>query len=137
MKHSIIILVLFAVGIALLSASVIVDPCFAGNCKHENAECTINNSKKPCCAGLTCVPFNDNSGNGKCRKSVEPPPECIPNGEATCPTECGYDGGTIKDNCGNKITCQPTEKCEEPNKPPKPPKPPATTTSVVLSVTGI
>lgn len=36
-------------------------------CKHENAECTINQSGHNCCQGLICVPFNGVSGNGKCR----------------------------------------------------------------------
>jgi hypothetical protein len=35
-------------------------------CKHENAECEINNSEMKCCEGLVCVPFNESSGNGKC-----------------------------------------------------------------------
>lgn len=39
-------------------------------CKHENAECKINESGKECCGGLICVPFNDSSGNGKCRVDV-------------------------------------------------------------------
>jgi len=38
-----------------------------GKCKHENAECKINHSGKPCCPGLVCVDFNPHSGNGKCR----------------------------------------------------------------------
>lgn len=42
-------------------------------CKHENAECHVNSSDHPCCEGLTCVPFNPNSENGKCEKpSVSP-----------------------------------------------------------------
>ena len=40
------------------------------SCKHENAECKINESNKVCCGGLICVPFNESSGNGKCRVDV-------------------------------------------------------------------
>lgn len=39
-------------------------------CKHENAECQINESGKVCCGGLVCVPYNESSGNGKCRVDV-------------------------------------------------------------------
>ena len=133
MKRTTIALLVFALGVALLSASIVVDPCFAGQCKHENAECTINSSDKPCCPGLVCVPFNDQSGNGKCRG--EEPPVCEPDGLAVCPTECGYEGGTIQDNCGNVIECSPTQNCEEP--PPPPDKPPKDDKPVLLSVTGM
>lgn len=58
-------------------------------CKHENAECQTNDSNHPCCSNLTCVPFNGQSGNGKCQGSVPsvtptptviitPTPEIIP-----------------------------------------------------------
>lgn len=142
MKRSIIALLVFAVGIALLSASVIIDPCFAGQCKHENAECTINSSEKPCCPGLVCVPFNEQSGNGKCREAEPPPPPpCVPDGTAVCSTECGYEGGTIIDNCGNEIQCAPTDACEPPPPPPppppKPPKPPKDDKPAVLPLTGV
>lgn len=39
-------------------------------CKKENAECKINESGHSCCEGLTCIPFNGISGNGKCAKVV-------------------------------------------------------------------
>ncbi len=41
-------------------------------CKVENSECNINNSDKECCSGLTCVPFNQESGNGKCEINSTP-----------------------------------------------------------------
>jgi len=37
--------------------------------------------------------------------------DCVPDGNATCPTECGYGGGSVTDNCGKVIQCNPTESC--------------------------
>ncbi len=59
-----------------------------GQCKHENAECKINSSEKECCPGLICVPYNDQSGNGKCLNPSPTPdlgatPTPTPNSEAT------------------------------------------------------
>lgn len=31
--------------------------------------------------------------------------------EGTCPTECGYDGGTVPDGKGGSKTCEPTNSC--------------------------
>lgn len=42
----------------------------ADDCKHENAECSVNESEKPCCPGLICVPYNSSSGNGKCESTT-------------------------------------------------------------------
>jgi hypothetical protein len=36
-------------------------------CKGLQAECAKNQSGKPCCGGLECVPYNPSSGNGKCQ----------------------------------------------------------------------
>lgn len=47
-------------------------------CKHENAECSINSSDHECCAGLSCVPFNRQSGNGKCKPTATPTPTPTP-----------------------------------------------------------
>lgn len=51
-----------------------------GKCKHENAECEINNCHKECCQGLICVPFNGHSGNGKCQPgpTATPTPTMTP-----------------------------------------------------------
>lgn len=38
----------------------------AGDYKHLNAECKINESGKECEPGTYCAPFNEQSGNGKC-----------------------------------------------------------------------
>ncbi len=52
------------------------------DCKHENAECTVNESDKPCCPGLTCVPYNPSSENGKCERSTSTTTTTTPcNGE--------------------------------------------------------
>lgn len=39
-------------------------------CKSKDAECQVNESLNPCCAGLACVPYNPQSGNGKCEQLI-------------------------------------------------------------------
>lgn len=56
-------------------------PVSMSECKSVNAECSINESGKSCCAGLSCVPFNSTSGNGKCQydactNGATNPPNC-------------------------------------------------------------
>ena len=68
------------------SASPTASPTASpAQCKHKNAECEINNSEKTCCAGLTCVPFNDQSGNYKCELagSSSPSPSASPTASPT------------------------------------------------------
>ncbi|MFA5024974.1 MAG: choice-of-anchor K domain-containing protein [Candidatus Shapirobacteria bacterium] len=48
-------------------------PTQAPQCKHENAECQINNSEKSCCSGLVCVTGNNPSGNGHCQQPTATP----------------------------------------------------------------
>lgn len=50
-----------------------ISPTPAPQCKHENAECSINDSQKMCCEGLTCMIDDNPSGNGHCEKSSEEP----------------------------------------------------------------
>lgn len=55
---------------AYISQSIVQFPNMPTNnktCKNEGGECVINNSKKSCCPGFTCVPYNSKSGNGICR----------------------------------------------------------------------
>lgn len=69
-------------------------------CKHENAECSVNDSNHPCCSGLSCVPFNTHSGNGKCQTvpTLTPTPTTKPTATPTPtptptqkPRECDED----------------------------------------------
>jgi len=163
MRRIVKIVVSLMIVLVLLGSTA--DVCIAGDCKKLNAECELNNSQKQCCPGLVCVPNEPNGKNpGKawhCAESnpLPPPPidECVPDGTATCITDCGYEGGTITDNCGNVITCPPTQPCEEPpvdepTPPPDEPTPPdgplpppplpdkphkKDNPPVILSVTGV
>ena len=59
-------------------------------------------------AGEECDDGNNVSGDGcssKCKI------ECNPGGQELCPTQCGYDGGTVPDGCGGTVTCAPTAPC--------------------------
>lgn len=76
-KLFLIVLLGFLVGLALglyLFETDEVNAKPRPQCKQENAECEINNSRKVCCEGLVCVPFNIHSGNGKCKYPVTPTP---------------------------------------------------------------
>jgi len=61
--YVLVVLVLVVVAALLISQP---QPAECTDCKHEHAECTINESDKPCCPGLACIPFNPESENGKC-----------------------------------------------------------------------
>jgi LPXTG-site transpeptidase (sortase) family protein len=47
-------------------------------CKHENAECDVNNSGKLCCAGLTCMDKGVPSDIGKCQNQSSPTNTPVP-----------------------------------------------------------
>ncbi len=87
--------ILLTLGVAMLGFSVLTltvgQKAEATQCKAENAECNINSSHKQCCGDLVCVPFNEESGNGKC-KALEPTstPTCTPTPKVTeTPTPTG------------------------------------------------
>ena len=63
-------LILILLPLVLLSSTLFFKKSVrveATSCKHENAECSINESGSNCCTGLVCVPFNEQSGNYKCQ----------------------------------------------------------------------
>jgi hypothetical protein len=62
-------------------------------CKPNDQSCS---SGSECCSGY-CNP------SGKCKDA------CVPSW--TCPTECGYAGGTVTDSCGGTQTCPATAAC--------------------------
>lgn len=67
-----------------------------GACRQARAECSINNTEKACCEGLTCVEFNAHSGNGKCASNNH----YICSGNACIQTsEVGYDECTVNADC--------------------------------------
>ena len=85
------ILVGLLIGIAILGVSLWLHATRVGAfdhyyplqnnpplCKSQNAECSINESEHPCCAGLVCVPFNRHSNNGKCHPAPTPPVSPLP-----------------------------------------------------------
>jgi len=130
MKRTVVVLGLLIV--LLLGAGTGL--CFAGDCKHEHAECEINNSNKMCCSGLVCVPFNAQSGNGKCEKETAPPPVCGANASGDpCVCNDGFDGDPL-------VGCTPIvipPPLDPPTTNPPALPPPATQKQVLLPVTGV
>ena len=102
-------------------------------CKIENARCDSN---EECCAGLTCTGHKCKVPAPTCKTEGMPCggsniccdglacyqkpgqenekcwPACTPTWE--CPTACGYNGGTVTDNCGGTHTCAATSPCPVP-----------------------
>lgn len=79
--------------------------CQIEQCKHENAECTINASGHDCCPPLNCIPFNPNSGNGK----------CLMPGSSICGNGIKEGGETRDDgNTNNGDGCSSTCQLEPP-----------------------
>lgn len=87
----------FILAIVFLLAFVHIGSARATDTKGENAECSINDTGKECDEGLTCVPFNEESGNGKCM-NLNVTPTQTPTVSPT-PVDC--------DDC---VTPTPTEE---------------------------
>jgi hypothetical protein len=83
-----------ALGIAVGFVIGRVSTVQAKECKTENAECFVNDSKHPCCEGLECVPFREHGRIGKC-EPVEPTPTPEPRWYVTIerpePFVCGVN----------------------------------------------
>jgi prepilin-type N-terminal cleavage/methylation domain-containing protein len=60
-------------------------------CKTEDSECQVNSSAKPCCTGLTCVPYSQSSENGKCQIPQNTPTPTPPV-SSTCPGQLLVNG---------------------------------------------
>lgn len=83
-------------------------------CQGFDAECIVNSSEKACCAGLTCVPFNPSSLNGKCGVGATPLPSGSPNPTpkpSGSPSQfCSLDGLThikVKGRLIDRVTKSP------------------------------
>ena len=94
-------------------------PTLIPQCKHLNSECEINNSFKTCCPGLTCVAFNEHSGNYKCKELPTPTPTATPTLEPTIeptPTASASATPTPIEECDGD--CKTPIPTPEPTDPP-------------------
>jgi len=60
-----------------------------GECKHEHAECNVNDSNKQCCPGLICSDKGVPSDIGKCEYLTPTPVDCQVSEWSECSAECG------------------------------------------------
>ncbi len=77
--------------------------CCSGYCTGgSNKHCACKPNGNNCASGSQCC-------TGYCNASEKCADVCVPSWE--CPTECGYAGGKVTDNCGTEHTCDATAAC--------------------------
>jgi LPXTG-site transpeptidase (sortase) family protein len=103
-----LLFVVFAISYLVgLKSTFIVE---ATVCKSEGAECEINSSNKECCGDLTCIPFNESSGNGKCGNEDTPTNTPVPTSTPTnAPSATPTVSPEVTPTVTPKITQTPTE----------------------------
>lgn len=108
MSKVFIVLSLIFLGLAL-RGMVFAPKIEATNCKHENAECSINESGHNCCTGLVCVPFNEQSGNYKCElpNVHSPTPSLTPDPTSTPADPTGTPSASLTPTDQIRVTETP------------------------------